>query len=405
MELRKGYKHTYLGAIPDDWVLIPIGDLFDFQGGSQPPRYTFIFHEESGYIRLLQIRDYKTDNYASYIPIKLAKRFCSREDIMIGRYGPPIFQILNGKEGSYNVALMKAVPTDKITKLYGWHILKQEKLFDFVEKLSQRSSGQTGVDLAELRKYIICLPTKSEQTAIATALSDTDVLIANLEKLIEKKRAIKLGAMQQLLKPKEGWKEVLFKDIVDKFIDYRGVTPKKLGLNWGDGNIPALSANNVQMGFIDFDKECYYASDTLYKKWMRNGDCNQGDILMTMEAPLGNIAYIPDNKKYILSQRTVLIRPSGEIDKAFFRFLLMFDNFQNLLLVNASGSTAQGIQRRKLENLTVYFPKDKSEQLWISQILSDFDMEISALEAKLSKYKLLKQGMMYELLTGKTRLV
>src|ERR1035437_10156262 len=152
-ELRKGYKQTEVGVIPEDWDVLPIGDLYDFQGGSQPPRQTFIFEEKIGYVRLLQIRDYKTDKYASYIPIPLAKRSCITTDIMIGRYGPPIFQILNGMEGSYNVALMKAVPSTKIIQKYGWYLLKQDKLFEFVEKLSQRSSGQTGVDLNELRKY------------------------------------------------------------------------------------------------------------------------------------------------------------------------------------------------------------------------------------------------------------
>ncbi|HEX7584745.1 MAG TPA: restriction endonuclease subunit S [Prolixibacteraceae bacterium] len=202
MEVRKGYKQTEVGVIPEDWEVLPIGDLYDFQGGSQPPRHTFIFEEKAGYVRLLQIRDYKTDKYASYIPIPLAKRSCIPTDIMIGRYGPPIFQILNGMEGSYNVALMKAVPSSKIIQKYGWYLLKQNKLFEFVEKLSQRSSGQTGVDLNELRKYLIPLPpTKSEQTAIATALSDADALITSLEKLIEKKRAIKQGTMQKCLNP------------------------------------------------------------------------------------------------------------------------------------------------------------------------------------------------------------
>src|SRR5690606_24696096 len=100
----------------------------------------------------------------------------------------------------------------------------------------------------------------------------------------------------------EDWSLGSLQHIVDRFIDYRGVTPKKLGFEWGGGNIRALSANNVQMGYIDFEKECNFASVELYKRWMRNGNCLKGDVLLTMEAPLGNVASIPDQKKYILSQ-------------------------------------------------------------------------------------------------------
>ena len=72
-----------------------IGDICTFEGGSQPPRSTFVFEPREGYVRLIQIRDYKTDEYITYIPQKLARKFCRTDDIMIGRYGPPIFQIFS----------------------------------------------------------------------------------------------------------------------------------------------------------------------------------------------------------------------------------------------------------------------------------------------------------------------
>lgn len=87
------------------WKQVTLGDIALFQGGSQPPLSVFSSQKKAGYIRLVQIRDYKTDKYATYIPEKLAKRFCKQDDIMIGRYGPPIFQILRGIEGAYNVAV------------------------------------------------------------------------------------------------------------------------------------------------------------------------------------------------------------------------------------------------------------------------------------------------------------
>ena len=93
-----------------NWSLCKLGAICDFIGGSQPPKDDFIYEPKEGYIRLIQIRDYKSDKHLTFIPKTSAKRFCSKEDVMIGRYGPPLFQILRGIEGAYNVALIKAMP-------------------------------------------------------------------------------------------------------------------------------------------------------------------------------------------------------------------------------------------------------------------------------------------------------
>jgi len=202
----------------------------------------------------------------------------------------------------------------------------------------------------------------------------------------------------------EDWRINSIRDVVKKFIDYRGVTPKKLGMEWGDGNVRALSANNVQMGYVDFEKECYFASETLYKRWMRNGDCEKEDIILTMEAPLGNVAYIPDNKKYILSQRTILMKPKAFINKTFLRHMMSGTYFQRCLLENSTGSTAKGIQRKKLEKISVYYPRSNAEQKKIANVLSDADALIESLDKLIDKKKKIKQGAMQELLTSKRRL-
>ena len=202
-KIPEGYKVTEAGVIPDDWDSLNVKDLVSFSGGSQPPKSTFRREKRPGYIRLIQIRDYKNDDYLTFIPEMLANKKCSADDIMIGRYGPPIFQILRGINGAYNVALMKALPNEKLEKEYLYYFLKQESLFRFIELLSRRSSGQTGVDLVALREYPFPLPPLQEQKAIAEVLSDTDSLIQSIEKLIDKKKKIKQGAMQQLLTGKK----------------------------------------------------------------------------------------------------------------------------------------------------------------------------------------------------------
>ncbi len=182
-----------------EWEEKQFGEVIKLQGGSQPPLTTFISTEREGYIRLLQIRDYKTDTYLTFIPILLAKKFCKKDDIMIGRYGPPVFQILKGLEGAYNVALMKAVPLPSITKSYAYHFLKQDSLLFFVEKLSQRTAGQSGIDIKELNNYPFHVPPIKEQNRITNILSDMDSEIEILESKLEKQKMLKQGMMQQLL--------------------------------------------------------------------------------------------------------------------------------------------------------------------------------------------------------------
>lgn len=151
-----------------------IKNVCDFIGGSQPPKSMFKSQKEEGYIRLIQTRDYKTDNFITYIPINTTEKFCNKDDIMIGRYGPPIFQILRGLEGAYNVALMKAVPKSNINNDYLFYFLKQDSIFKYIDRLSLRTGGQTGVDLISLNKYPILLPSLPYQKKVVDLLKSLD---------------------------------------------------------------------------------------------------------------------------------------------------------------------------------------------------------------------------------------
>ncbi len=202
----------------------------------------------------------------------------------------------------------------------------------------------------------------------------------------------------------EDWKVMPFIQAVGSYIDYRGRTPRKLGLSWGGGDILALSANNVQMGRIDPDKEAYFGSEELYRKWMIQGECEAGDVLLTMEAPLGNVAQIPDSKRYILSQRVLLIKPRNWLHRDFLTHYMKGFVFQKQLSLNSTGSTAKGIQRRTLDNISIGLPPTKAEQETIAEALGDADALIESLERLVAKKRQLKQGAMQELLTGSRRL-
>jgi type I restriction enzyme S subunit len=159
------------------------------------------------------------------------------------------------------------------------------------------------------------------------------------------------------------------------------------------------------MGYIDYEKDCYFGSDQLYNRWMRNGDCKKNDLLLTMEAPLGNVALVPDDRKYILSQRILLIRPNNKISNLYLYYYFMSDKFQNELRINSSGSTAKGIQRRRLEKLIIEFPESISYQKHIANTLKHIDDEINLIKAKISKLKDIRIGIMQKLLSGQIRLV
>lgn len=151
---------------------IRFGNVCELIGGSQPAKKFFEFKPKNGFIRLIQVRDYKTEKYATYIPTSMAKRLCKKDDIMIGRYGPPIFGIFRGLEGAYNVALMKAeVNEEYFEKDYFFWFLQNNKLRQSVERTSKRAVGQDGVRIDLLADYLVPQPSKKEQRTIIHKLN------------------------------------------------------------------------------------------------------------------------------------------------------------------------------------------------------------------------------------------
>lgn len=175
-ELFESYLQSVFENKGDDWEEKPFGKVCEIVGGSQPPKPTFVYEPKDDYIRLIQVRDYRTSKYITYIPKNKAKKFCSITDIMIGRYGPPIFGIFRGLEGAYNVALMKALPSEELfDKEFFYWFLKTNNLKKFVEKSSKRAAGQDGVRKEVLYTYPTPIPPLSEQLHIVhnlVALSD-----------------------------------------------------------------------------------------------------------------------------------------------------------------------------------------------------------------------------------------
>ncbi len=191
-------EDSQLGPIPKGWKATRIGEMVDFQGGSQPPASTFEFAPSHSNVRLVQIRDYKSSEFITYVPRALAKKFCRSDDVMIGRYGPPVFQILRGLDGAYNVALIKAVPKEGLQKGYLFHFLKEKALLAMIEGLSRRSCGQAGVDMDRLKRYPLPLPPAEVQESLSGLFDSMETAVDSIQERINKASELRGRLIEQL---------------------------------------------------------------------------------------------------------------------------------------------------------------------------------------------------------------
>jgi type I restriction enzyme S subunit len=174
---------------------------------------------------------------------------------------------------------------------------------------------------------------------------------------------------------KTWWKEKLG-DALQLLIDHRGKTPKKLGGSWSPSGIPTISAKNIKNGQIVSESDIRYVSQKLYNKWMPE-KLERGDILLTSEAPLGELLYLKEKTDYCLSQRLFALRTQSQ--KLYSRFLyyyLLSPTGRHQLLRRISGTAAEGIRQAELRQLEIVFPENITDQKNIADILSAFDDKI-----------------------------
>lgn len=133
---------------------------------------------------MVQIRDFKSNTNITFVPQKSVTKFFNENDIMIARYGPPVFQILRGMSGAYNVALMKALPNeDVVLKDYWFYYLQNPVIQNFVIDSSQRTAGQSGVNVDHLYTFQVFLPDKTEQQKVVNELNAKMFVLEGLRKM------------------------------------------------------------------------------------------------------------------------------------------------------------------------------------------------------------------------------
>ncbi len=372
------YKQTEVGLIPEDWNVRSLGDV--------------------GEVKMCKrIFSYQTKDNGD-IPFYKIGTFGKEPDAFISR------ELFNEYRNKYSfptvgsVLISAAGTIGRLVVFDGTDSYFQDSNIIWIENNNQVISNEylrhsfpkvrfqtEGGTIKRLYNNILksglfpCPPDKEEQKAIAQVLSDTDSLIQALEKKIAKKKLIKKGMMQKLLTPKEDWEVKTLGD----FLDYEQPTNYVVESTEYNENydIPVLTAGksfilgytNEKDGIFENYPVIIFDDFTTATKFV--------DFPFKVKSSALKILK-PKNKDVILG--------------------FIFEIMQQI-------DFPLGDHKRhwigEFQPLEIMVPKSKSEQIYITQILTDMDKEIAQLEEKLSKYQLAKQGMMQQLLSGKTRLV
>lgn len=175
------------------------------------------------------------------------------------------------------------------------------------------------------------------------------------------------------------WQDLTLGDIVETVIDYRGKTPKKLGGDWSDTGYRAFSAKNIKTGQIVQCESIRFVDEAMYHKWMKE-EIQRGDILITSEAPFGQIFYWDSDEKIVLSQRLFGVRIKKQYDSRFVYYYMTTNEFQSEMDHRATGTTVVGLRQPELMKCALRCP-DYETQRKISAILTAIDNKIAVNEA------------------------
>ena len=407
--VKKGYKQTEVGVIPEKWKDKKLGDV------GKVCMCKRIFANQTsntGEVPFFKIGTFgkETDAYISkglYEDYKQRFSYPQKGDVLIsaaGTLGRTI--VFEGKDAYFQDSNIVWLATDK-------ELLCNEYLYHYYKVIKWGASE--GSTIARLYNGIICnthiaLPDVEEQKQIATVLSEIDELISLTEKQISKKKAIKQGAMQELLTGKRrlpgfngAWQVVKLEDICSKITDGSHESPPESDIGY---YMPSVK----DMRSTGFDySECKKISYSDFKKLERNG-CrpDAGDVLIAKDGSILKYAFVQEKAEniVILSSIAIVTPHSDRVDSYFLAQYFRQQNFVEQVITSyKSGTGVPRIVLKRFKQIVLFIPESVAEQAAIAKILVDMDIEITGLEKELAKYRQVKQGMMQQLLTGKIRLV
>jgi type I restriction enzyme S subunit len=409
MEIKAGFKQTDIGLIPTDWDLKELNDISKITrlAGYE---YSSVWKEEANG-EIIALRGFNIGQnkiiekdfvrISNELSLKLKRSRLFKGNVIYPCVGTIGNAVVITEDNKYHIQqnIAKITPNENlILPIYLAYFLMSFYGLNEISRFNG-STSQPNILVGSLRKYSIVLPTKAEQTAIATALNDADALITQLEKLIAKKRDIKQGAMQELLKPKEGCDMKKLGEVAH----LQGGFAFKSDL-FVEIGIPIIRISDVKNDKVDTSESVCYEPFNIPRDFI----VYAGDVLIAMSgATTGKIGIYQSEKIAYLNQRVgkFVVKDYLRTDKVYLSHLVRSEKFKENLIKEIAQGAQPNISGKQIENLELPILNKKTEQTRIAQILSDMDAEIEALEKKLDKYKMIKQGMMQNLLTGRIRLV
>ena len=259
------------------------------------------------------------------------------------------------------IGLVKFINSDFDKEFIYWFLRTNH----YQKSIVNSSTGSTVRHTSpnRIREYTFYCPRIEEQKAIAsilTAFDDKIELLQTQNKTLEEMAQTifvewfgKFSVNEEL---PDGWRVEELDELLELIIDYRGKTPLKLGLDWSENGIPAISAKSIKNGKIVRRDAMNFGSEELYSVWMKD-ELEKGDVLLTSEAPLGEMYYFNDDTKYILSQRVFALRVNKKITSEYLFHYLFSEKGQALLQARASGSTVEGIRQSELRKVEIIVPE------------------------------------------------
>ena len=394
MEVRPGYKVTEVGVIPEEWDVKPFTQVTDLItcGIAATPEYV---PETRGYpfLSSTNVKDGRVlwSGY-KHISTDLHRQLYhnnppKRGDILysrVGTFGEAAVVDVDFEFSVY-VSLTLIKPKQHLDSRFLMQLLNSDAYKRRAREQIYLGGGVGNLNVDVVRRYPIVLPPFPEQRAIAAALSDVDALLGGLERLIAKKRDLKQAAMQQLLTGQTRlpgfsgeWEVKRLGEIANLY------QPETISASkFTESGYPVYGANGV-VGH-------YHTAN--HKTWQVTVTC-RGSTCGTVNRTV--------DKCWITGNAMVLnCDQNPNIDKQFFYYLLLGQDLSDCI----TGTGQPQIVRSPLAAVRVSFPGGLPEQTAIAAVLSDMDAELATLEARRDKTRALKQAMMQELLTGKTRLV
>lgn len=400
----KDFKMTELGPIPKDWEVKRLGDCcskvnngFAYDVGVRGKyAITRIETISKGWINLDRVgwcKDCPGDTYLLVPGDVLYSHINSLP--YIGNCA----QFRGGAILYHGMNLLLLRPNNSVDADYFFKVMSSEPLRRGARAIAKVAINQASINTHDLKEVCLALPPLPEQRKIAAALSDVDEMIAALEKLIEKKRKIKTGAMQRLLTGKTrlpgfkgAWVEKRLGEVGD--VVTGSTPPRGVSECWG-GDYNWISAKDFKGKYIVDSVEKITAKGKSFCRLLP-----AGAVLVTCIASIGLNAIA---KKPCATNQQINAIICKACDHEFLYYQM--DAAKDRMMELAGQTAVPIINKGDFEGLLVSFPPTLAEQKAIAKVLGDMDEEIAALEAELAKTRQLKQGMMQELLTGKVRLV